>query len=341
MKHALKKVALATCLVVSIGGSVEAGELQANPLLSIDRNRNAVIERVISQFKGNFAAGQEEVVRETLRSLRADHLLAASLAPSLDGLLAAINSADTGVGGAKVNEKDLGDASADLVYTPVTPCRLFDTRASQGGLGVPLLNTRRTYGAITPVANQGGPGGCAAAAGATVALMEIGALTPTGNGLLQGGAQGGSLPNALILYQAGDQYGTAVAMPLNPANGRFDLQEQFAQAELYGDLLGYFRAPPNFPMSAVVNSDGSLARGDHAVSVTHTSGGSSYIVAFDRNVTNCTFNATIGLSGSAFTSPPGFITVVGAAVNANAVYVSTTDSAGTGAERGFHLNITC
>jgi hypothetical protein len=144
----------------------------------------------------------------------------------------------------RVQIQALGDATQDLVYTPVTPCRLFDTRTSQGGLGTPTLNVRRTYGAITPVANQGGPGGCGATVGAAVALIQVGTLTPSGNGLLQGGPQGAaSFPNALILYQAGDQYGTAVAMPLNPANGQFDLVEQFATADLYGDLLGYFEAP--------------------------------------------------------------------------------------------------
>ena len=97
---------------------------------------------------------------------------------------------------------------------------------------------------MAAVANQGGPGGCAAGSGATVALIQIGTLTPSGNGLLQGGPQGAaSFPNALILYQQGDQYGTAVAMPLNPANGQFDLVEQFSQADLYGDLLGYFSPP--------------------------------------------------------------------------------------------------
>ena len=105
-------------------------------------------------------------------------------------------------------------------------------------------NLRRSYGAVTPVTNQGGPGGCSAPSGAAVALIQIGTLTPSGNGYLQGGAQGvASFPNALILYQPGDQYGTAVAMPLNPANGEFDVQVQFAATDLYGDLLGYFKAP--------------------------------------------------------------------------------------------------
>jgi len=70
---------------------------------------------------------------------------------------------------------------------------------------------------------------------------------------LQGGAQGvASFPNALILYQAGDQYGTAVAMPLNVANGRFDVQVQFAATDLYGDLLGYFQRPKNYEGTHVI-----------------------------------------------------------------------------------------
>jgi hypothetical protein len=183
-----------------------------------------------------------------LSAMRADRLLAASLAGSLSGLHTVVTqalptAAPAGTPG-RVHIQALGSTTQDLVYTPINPCRLFDTRPSQGGLGTPLLGVRRTYGAITPVASQGGPGGCAAAASATVALIEIGTLTPSGSGILQGGPQGvASFPNALILYQAGDQYDTGVAMPLNPANGRFDLQEQFAQADLYGDLLGYFGPP--------------------------------------------------------------------------------------------------
>src|SRR5205823_4689158 len=143
--------------------------------------------------------------------------------------------------------KALGDTADDLVYTPVSPCRLFDTRPAQGGIGVMTPNVRRTYGATAPVANQGGPGGCIAPAGAAVALIQIGTLTPGGNGYLQGGAQGvASFPNALVLYQTGDQYGTAVATPLNVANGRFDVQVQFAATDLYGDLLGYFKRPGNY-----------------------------------------------------------------------------------------------
>ena len=47
-------------------------------------------------------------------------------------------------------QKALGDAAQDLVYTPVSPCRLFDTRPSQGGVGVTSPGVRRTFAATTP-----------------------------------------------------------------------------------------------------------------------------------------------------------------------------------------------
>jgi hypothetical protein len=223
-----------------------------NALLSIDQNRRTVVDRIVADWSGELAKSAAGItadkLREMLFALRADQLLAASLAGSLDGLHAvltqALSASPSAAATGRVRIAALGDTTQDLTYTPVTPCRLFDTRVSQGGLGTPTLNVRRTYGAITPVANQGGPGGCAAGAGATVAMIQIGTLTPSGNGLLQGGPQGAaSFPNALILYQSGDQYGTGVAMPLNPANGQFDLVEQFATADLFADLLGYFAAP--------------------------------------------------------------------------------------------------
>jgi hypothetical protein len=93
--------------------------------------------------------------------------------------------------------------------------------------------------------------------------------------------------------------------------------------------------------SAVINADGTIARGKGVVSVTHTAGAGSYIVFFNKDVTNCVFTATIGLSGSSGTSARGFITTVGAAAGADGVFVTTDDTAGNPAERGFHLYVGC
>jgi hypothetical protein len=231
--------------------------LAASALLAVDQNRTTIVERIVNEWGDKLIAAGTGVSRDQLKemlfAMRADQLLAASLAGSLDGLKSIFVAATPRTGKAKIADAGgitpsaLGDANSDLVYTPVTPCRLFDTRLSQGGMGTPTPGVRRTYGATVPIANQGGPGGCTAAAGAAVALIQIGTLTPSGYGLLQAGPQGvASFPNALILYQPGDQYGATVAMPLNPANGQFDLVEQFGTADLYGDLLGYFEPAAGF-----------------------------------------------------------------------------------------------
>jgi Chaperone of endosialidase len=234
--------------------------VQPSALLSVDQNRSTVVDRIVGQWGAPLeqsGAGLSSVqLRTMLQGLRADHLLAASLAGSLPGLRDVLANSLTNTSTAtstRVHIKAIGDVADDLVYTPVSPCRLFDSRVAQGGLGVLNPNVRRTYGAASPVPNQGGPGGCAVPAEAAVALIQIGSLTPAGNGYLQGGPQGvANFPNALLLYQPGDQYGTSVAMPLNLTNARFDLQVQFAATDLYGDLLGYFQRPKNYGGTHVI-----------------------------------------------------------------------------------------
>ena len=94
---------------------------------------------------------------------------------------------------------------------------------------------------------------------------------------------------------------------------------------------------------AVVNSDGTLARGKGALSATQFSTG-TYGVRFDRNVTKCVYTATIGRSADGV-EPPGEITVALLAVPSgqptNGVFVTTHNSAGALEGRGFHLVLNC
>jgi hypothetical protein len=98
---------------------------------------------------------------------------------------------------------------------------------------------------------------------------------------------------------------------------------------------------------AVVNSDGSLARGSAVSSVAVGSTGVKRVY-FTRNVSGCAFTATIGLASNVGTENPGFITVVGTAANGplgepnvRGVFVSTFDTGGAPANRGFHLKVDC
>ena len=324
-------LAFALGLVTCNGRAQHATPLRsADALLAIDQNRTTVVDRIVGEWGATLNRSSAGISSAQLHSmlmgLRADHLLAASLAGSSSGLrdvLANSLSSTTAVKSPRLHAMALGDTGDDLVYTPVSPCRLFDTRPAQGGLGVMTPNVRRTYGATTPVANQGGPGGCNAATGAAVALIQIGTLTPSGNGYLQGGAQGvASFPNALILYQPGDQYGTAVAMPLNITNGRFDLQVQFAATDLYGDLLGYFQRPKNYVGTHVITGLAATDSGGDS----NTASGDYSTVAGGIGNTASNDSSTVG--GGFVNAASGVYATVGGGTNNTASGASATVAGG-------------
>ena len=89
---------------------------------------------------------------------------------------------------------------------------------------------------------------------------------------------------------------------------------------------------------AVVNANGTLARGFQAVSSTRLGTG-VYQVLFSHDITRSAYVGTIGLSASSGTSPSGEIAVVGRAGSANGVFVQTFNSSGAAADRGFHLAV--
>ncbi|HVV64183.1 MAG TPA: hypothetical protein VHC42_01845 [Rhizomicrobium sp.] len=91
---------------------------------------------------------------------------------------------------------------------------------------------------------------------------------------------------------------------------------------------------------AVVNSDGSLARGRGVASIEVIDTGIT-IAHFTKDKTACAYTATIGLGGSSGTSAPGYVTVVGSAVDPNGVFMETFDTTGALASLGYHLVTTC
>jgi hypothetical protein len=252
-RAALVLAALAGALVPSGASAQEPlGELRAVPsaLLSIDQNRPVVIERIVDVFRPAFGPGQEAMVREALAGLRADRLLAASLAPSLDGLLAVMKSADTAAALAKPAGKALGDVAADVVYTPVTPCRIVDTRSGAGG--TLLANDTRNWLAANPAgtfAAQGGSGsncGIPVKPAAVLANLTV-ANTQAGPAFLTAWPFNQARPNAASLnwVAAGTQIANAIILPLCTGGGCTADWSLFASSgtDLIVDVMGYFAAP--------------------------------------------------------------------------------------------------
>jgi hypothetical protein len=100
---------------------------------------------------------------------------------------------------------------------------------------------------------------------------------------------------------------------------------------------------------AVVEPGGQIVRSSeervtaHEVVATEGVATGTTIVRFENfgDITNCAYEATIGLGSQSATAFPGFATVVRSAANDDGVYVQTFNEEGHAAALGFHLAVIC
>lgn len=92
-------------------------------------------------------------------------------------------------------------------------------------------------------------------------------------------------------------------------------------------------------MWAVVEADSTLARGHRAVSASTPVTG-QYEIAFDTDITECAYIASIGPS-TAGNEQSAFIEAGPRSMNAEAVFVETRDIDNNPAARPFHLQVIC
>ena len=138
--------------------------------------------------------------------------------------------------------------------------------------------------------------------------------------------------------------GVLVALGITQATAQSELNSQPSTSKYAADARGerVEATALKTVLWAVVNPDGTLARGRGALAASRADAPTgAYEVLFDRNVRRCSYTATIGLSGASGVSPPGEITVVGRSGAPNGVFITTHDSTGALADRGFHLTANC
>jgi hypothetical protein len=209
--------------------------------------------------------------------------------------------------------QNLGDSSADLVYTPVTPCRIIDTR-NAGGI-IAANTTRDFYVAVTNYSVQGGSATtCGIPFGpATAVMINYVAVSPTSSGDLRAWPYGGTMPTASVInYIPNQNVANAVIQPIcDPAVSgclSYDLSvhADSRNVHLVADVVGYFRKFPkeqvksftvtnrtgntttigtsctNY-MSVTVNAPGAgkvLVRGNLQFIVDHAIGATDWLSAF-------------------------------------------------------------
>jgi hypothetical protein len=232
----------------------------ADALLAIDQHRASVVERIVTTWGAPLAESSALVsvdeLRTRLEGLRADQLLAASLAETLGGLRQTIGvDMPQATKPGLLQVKSLGDTVVDDVYTPVTPCRLVETRGvfaavyqgdgSASHIPVPFTSNQiRTYtvqGANGVCLTQL-PGGLNPSA---VQLQVFGMPTTAISGdieILPQGAAFGS--TATMVYIASIPFNTvSTAAKINTANNQISVQVRGGGANVAIDVVGYFAAP--------------------------------------------------------------------------------------------------
>ena len=140
-------------------------------------------------------------------------------------------------------------SNADLSYTPITPCRIVDTRKSGGKIGA---NTQRNFyvrgSASTTSAQGGNPAGCAAPLGEPLAVhINMIAVDPTGKGNMQAFPKGAA-PGAgmFINYNAIDTNLSNSGTVKTSFNTGTDITvySQSSSAHTVIDVLGYYYPKP-------------------------------------------------------------------------------------------------
>lgn len=231
----------------------------ADALLAIDQQRASVVERIVATWGAALAQSSDYVsvdeLRTRLMALRADRLFAATLTGTEQGLREVTGFVTTAPQRSATQTKALGDTAADVVYTPVTPCRLVETRGTFAAVyrgdgsvnhtAIPFVsNEIRTY------TIQGANGVCltqlpAGLNPSAVQVQVFGIPTTSASGdieiLPQGTAFGST---STMVYIGTIAFNTAsTTAKINTANKEISVQVRGGGAHLAIDVVGYFAAP--------------------------------------------------------------------------------------------------
>jgi hypothetical protein len=226
-------------------------------------------------------------------------------------------------------------------FVPISPCRILDTRKGPGKLPVGSQRTIDVRGSEATFTIQGGnAGGCGIPAGATAIEATVTAID-SGSGFLRAWPANLSQPNATFLnYDSAFNVSNTGAITLCGgsnelscnANQDLNLQAYGSATHLVIDVGGYFTRS----MAAVINANGTLKEGNRVASSTKLAGNGAYEVLFDRNVAQCSIQATLAnISGK------GYALVDPRASKPNGVFVATYDETGANQDATFYVEVTC
>lgn len=268
-----------------------------------------------------------------------------------------IGAGSIGVVGATI------DSGERPVLVQIEPCRLLDTRNDIGNRDTPI-----GPGEVHTVEVHGLNGACDIPAESTGVSLNVTAAQASEVTNVRIFPDANNVPNASNLNPS--PFGSfpapnAVTTLLDGA-GTFSVFNEFGTVEIIVDVNGYYEDHNHDDryaltdhnhddsyvgkadvMWAVVDANGTLVRSSDGVTSSELLDGviptGDYAVVFDRDVSECAYQATVGRPVPNVNPLPGFAQVANWTDDPdNGVIVFTKDQNGAGVEnRGFHLLVTC
>lgn len=196
----------------------------------------------------------------------------------------------------------LGSTTADLVYTPLAPCRIADTR-NVGGV-ITGGTSRNFHGyTATNFSAQGGiaTSDCGIPANPSALMINVAAPVSTQSGYLTVWPFGTTMPFASNLdYKAGDLANNEMAakMTIGSATDEFSVFA-FGTTNVVIDVVGYFMAPQATPLDVTNTQSAFTSVPDDGVAfvisapacpATYSVVSTNCFVTADEDVINETFS---------------------------------------------------
>jgi hypothetical protein len=198
-----------------------------------------------AKASGRWNATYAQDFHQALMDLSVPNLIMVSEATSFEAAMSVLATGNT-----RPVTKSLGSFSSDLTYTPLTPCRILDTRVAGGIL---VADTPRTFDVDgSSFAAQGGVNqSCGVPFGAASAVaMTITVTQPTGTSFLSAWGLGTAPFTAVLVFTGGQTIANTTIVPVVPGAGNdFSMLVAGVNTHVIADVVGYFAAPIATPLS--------------------------------------------------------------------------------------------
>ena len=141
----------------------------------------------------------------------------------------------------------IGNLSADLVFTPITPCRIVDTRVLGGTIAAGTARGFKAWSATGFAAQGGSATPCGIPQNTNVAALALNLVVvgPAADGYITAYPTGVAQPNASTLnYVAGDIVANGAIVKVSQASLATDWTVfTYATTHFVADVTGYYAKP--------------------------------------------------------------------------------------------------